>query len=91
MGSALDVRTSSLLDPAKILLHGENMRRRGSDISRARPVITADVSEEVELATLSHRRSVDVVGGEASQMAQTNEHKDSVIRVKHEIEIRHNR
>lgn len=39
----------------------------------------------------SPRRSVDVVGGEASQMARTKEHQDSVIRVKREIEIRHDR
>ena len=64
-GSALDLRTSSLLDPAKMLLHGGDMRRRGSDISRVRPVITADIPEEVELATLSRRRSADLAIGQS--------------------------
>ena len=62
-GSALDLRTSSLLDPAKVLLHGDHdMRRRGSDISRVRPVVLPDTGEEVELATLSHR-SVELGDG----------------------------
>lgn len=68
-GSALDPRTTALLDPAKILLHGENMRRRGSDIARTRPTVVAaaadvgDVDEAVELSTLDHlrRRSTDII------------------------------
>ena len=60
-GSALDLRTSSLLDLANVLLHGDHdMRRRGSDISRVRPVVMPDVGEEVELTTLGHHHSGDL-------------------------------
>ena len=61
-GSALDVRASALLDPAKVLLHGigeHDMRRRGSDIARVRPVVLPDGVEAVELATLGRRQTVD--------------------------------
>ena len=62
-GSALDLRPGALLDPAKVLLHGHgehDMRRRGSDISRVRPVVLPDAPEEVELSTLG-RGAEDVV------------------------------
>jgi hypothetical protein len=47
-GSALDLRPA-LLDPASTLLYGDNMRRRGSDISRLRPSV---IAEEIELSPL---------------------------------------
>ena len=56
------MRASALLDPAKVLLHGlgdHDMRRRGSDIARVRPVVLPDGIEAVELATLGRRQTVD--------------------------------
>ena len=46
-GSALDLR-SVLLDPAG-RLHGDHMRRRGSDISRVRPTGLVPDAEAIEL------------------------------------------
>lgn len=59
-GSALDLRSTVLLDPSKLLLHGErDMRRRGSEINRVRPTVVADNSDSVELATFgAERRSL---------------------------------
>ena len=67
-GSALDLRPLSLLDPS-VLLHGENMRRRGSEIGRTRPTgIAPDTGEAIELvnirepdvSSISSKRVVDV-------------------------------
>ena len=55
-GSALDLRSSALLDPTT-LLYGENMRRRGSDISRIRPTIL--VPEAIELTTVRDNTVVE--------------------------------
>lgn len=49
-GSALDLRTSSLLDSG-VISKGDRMRQR--------PGTTADAEEAVELATLNSRRSAD--------------------------------
>lgn len=57
-GSALDLRSTVLLDPSKLLLHGErDMRRRGSEINRVRPTVVADNSDGVELATFGRSLS----------------------------------
>ena len=37
----------------------------------------------------SPRRSVDIVGGDGPQITRAQEHENSVIRVKHEFEVRH--
>lgn len=51
-GSALDLRTASLLDPST-RLYGENMRRRGSDVSRVRPLgLVPEAGEVIELARI---------------------------------------
>lgn len=74
-GSAVDLRTAVLLDPSAVHLYGEHMHRRGSDISRMRPVgfMSADVdaygakdAEAVELDEFAGRPAaseVPVKGG----------------------------
>ena len=57
-GSALDLRPAVLLDPASIHLHGDHMRRRGSDINRLRPtdvLAAAGPSEAIELSPIVDR------------------------------------
>ncbi|KIP04727.1 hypothetical protein PHLGIDRAFT_129318 [Phlebiopsis gigantea 11061_1 CR5-6] len=66
-GSALDLRTSSLLDDVVVTTKGESIRQR--------PGTTTDAQEEVELATLTSRRSADPAGdGVSLRTLETGAH-----------------
>lgn len=74
--------------------HGKrNNRNNDGNDADGRSSLSLSYPEPVYAGPIlgSPRRSVDVVGGEPSQMSPTKEHTDSVIRVKHEIEVRHDR
>lgn len=77
-GSALDLRTV-LLDPGA-RLHGEHMRRRGSDISRVRPpapVADSDGADAIELASMHADADTGAGAGAAKQRPADVESQDA--------------
>lgn len=74
--------------------HG-NRHNKNNDVhdGDGHPSNSVSYPEPVHASRISGspRHSVDIVGGEPSRMAWTQEHKDSVIKVKHEVEVRHGR